>query len=149
MKGQRTVIGFGFAVIPLVLITALWVGAFVFWIVVIVEVAKIPDMQFRAAGSEKIVWLLIVILAGIIGSLVWWFAKRDGRVASRGQRPATAARLVPGGCHWNPALVGRIQMDRHPSFPSSHPVAGSRVTNRRAGRLNERSSTHSSGGFPQ
>jgi Protein of unknown function (DUF2510) len=56
---------------------AIWIAAFVYWIVVIVEVAKIPDPQFRAAGSEKIVWLLIVILGGIIGSLVWRFAKRD------------------------------------------------------------------------
>ena len=64
-----------FAWIPL-LFTLLWVGAVVFWIVIIVEVAKIPDMQFRAAGGEKLVWLLIVIFGGIIGSIVWVAAKR-------------------------------------------------------------------------
>jgi Protein of unknown function (DUF2510) len=62
--------------IPL-LFFAIWVAAFVYWIVVIVEVSRIPDSQFRATGSEKLVWLLIVILGGIIGSLVWRFAKRD------------------------------------------------------------------------
>ena len=61
-----------------ILFLAIWVAAVVYWIVVIVEVAKIPDLQFRAAGSEKIVWLLIVILGGVIGSLVWRFAKREG-----------------------------------------------------------------------
>ena len=65
-----------FLLFPIVFL-AIWIAAFVYWIVVIVEVAKIPDLQFRAAGSEKIVWLLIVILGGIIGSLVWRFAKRD------------------------------------------------------------------------
>jgi hypothetical protein len=91
------VIGFGFAVIPLLLFSALWVGAFVFWIVVIVEVAKIPDMQFRAAGSEKIVWLLIVILAGIIGSLVWWFAKRDDVLRRAGSVPPPPPGWYPEG----------------------------------------------------
>jgi hypothetical protein len=76
----------GFLWIPL-LFFALWVAAFVVWIVVIVEVAKIPDAQFRASGSEKIVWLLIVILGGIIGSLVWLFAKRDEVLGSSGTLP--------------------------------------------------------------
>jgi hypothetical protein len=78
MGGPFQSSGFGitFLWIPL-LFFAIWVAAFVVWIVVIVEVAKIPDAQFRASGSEKIVWLLIVILGGIIGSLVWLFAKRD------------------------------------------------------------------------
>lgn len=72
--------------IPL-LFFALWVAAIVVWIVVIVEVAKIPDAQFRASGSEKIVWLLIVILGGIIGSLVWLFAKREEVRRSSGTLP--------------------------------------------------------------
>jgi hypothetical protein len=86
--------GVTFLWFPLLLF-AIWVAAFVYWIVVIVEVAKIPDSQFRAAGSEKIVWLLIVILAGIIGSLVWRFAKRDEML-----RYAGAASPPPPG--WYP-----------------------------------------------
>ena len=65
-----------FLFVPLAFVL-LWVAALVYWIVAIVEVARIPDWRFRAVGSEKIVWLLIVILAGIIGALVWRFAKRD------------------------------------------------------------------------
>ena len=79
---------FPFAILwfPIVFL-AIWVAAVVYWIVVIVEVAKIPDLQFRAAGSEKIVWLLIVILLGIIGSLVWRFAKRDDVLRHAGVVP--------------------------------------------------------------
>ena len=79
-----------------ILFIGLWVAAFVYWIVAIVEVAKIPDAQFRATGSEKIVWLLIVILGGIIGALVWRFAKRDD-VSATGRGAAASPWLVPRG----------------------------------------------------
>lgn len=35
---------------------ALWVAAAVSWILAILEVARIPDIQYRAAGSEKLTW---------------------------------------------------------------------------------------------
>ena|SRR5579862_7216339 len=75
----------------------LWVAAFVYWVVVIVEVAKIPDVQFRAAGSEKIVWLLIVVLGGIIGSLVWLFAKRAEVMRRAGAIPPPPPGWYPEG----------------------------------------------------
>jgi hypothetical protein len=90
------VIGYGVLWIPLFFVV-LWVAALVYWIVVIVEVAKIPDMQFRAAGSEKIVWLLIVILGGIIGSFVWRFAKRDEVVRYGGAIPPPPPGWYPEG----------------------------------------------------
>ena len=114
-------IGYGVLWIPFFF--AIWVAAFVYWIVVIVEVAKIPDVQFRAAGSEKIVWMLIVILGGIIGSLVWRFAKRDEVMRYRGTDPATAAGLVSGRCHWDASLVGWLPVDGHPPLPAAHVVA--------------------------
>ena len=117
-------VGYTFLVFPIVF-GLIWIAAVVYWIVVIVEVSKIPDMQFRAIGSEKVVWLLIVILGGIIGSLVWTFAKRDEVMRSARRDSAAAARLVSRGSHGNASLVGRLPVDRHPSFPSSDRVAGS------------------------
>ncbi len=73
----------------------LWIAAVVFWIYCIVEVARIPDAQFRAAGSEKIVWLLIVILTQAIGSLVWWFAKRTDVLAAAGRIPTPPPGWYP------------------------------------------------------
>ncbi len=55
---------------------AVSIGAFVFWILKIVEVAGLPDHQYRAAGTEKLTWVLVVVLAGAIGALVWQLAKR-------------------------------------------------------------------------
>lgn len=87
------------------LIVALWVASVVYWIIAIVEVAKTPDWQFRAVGSEKIVWLLIAILGGIIGALVWRFAKRDQVLAAgRGSVPPPPPGWYPepgfGSMRW-------------------------------------------------
>ena len=98
MGGPIQAGGFGltFLWVPLLFI-ALWIAAFVFWIVIIVEVARIPDMQFRAVGSEKLVWLLIVILGGIIGSLVWVFAKRGEVLRHAGVIPPPPPGWYPEG----------------------------------------------------
>jgi hypothetical protein len=77
------------------LFAAVWVAALVYWILAIVEVARIPEQQFRAAGSEKTLWLLVVILAGIIGALIWRFAKRNDVRAAAGRVPAPPPGWYP------------------------------------------------------
>ena len=82
---------------------ALWLAAIVFWIICIVEVVKIPDHQFKAAGTEKIIWLLVVILLGIIGALVWRFVKRNDVLAAEGRMPEvgpTPAASVGPAAGW-------------------------------------------------
>lgn len=75
--GPALLLLFGFAV--------LWIAGMVFWIVKLVEVAQIPDPQFTAAGQSKVVWILIVVLLGAVGALVWQFAARDGVLAAAGR----------------------------------------------------------------
>lgn len=62
------------------LMAALTVG----WIVALVEVVKIPDSQYRAAGTDKTTWILVVLLAQIIGAAIWYFAKRKDVLAAAG-----------------------------------------------------------------
>ncbi len=69
-----------------------WIFGFVFWVLKIVEVARIPEQQFRAAQSEKVTWVLIVVLAGLIGALVWQFAKRDAVLGIASAARPTRAR---------------------------------------------------------
>ncbi len=64
-----------------------WAAMLVFWIFALVDVVRIPEQQFRVAGTEKTVWVLIVVLAQIIGALVWWFAKRRDVRAAAGWIP--------------------------------------------------------------
>jgi cell division protein FtsX len=61
-----------------------WVAATGLWIVSIVEVARIPSEQFRAAGTQKTSWVLVVVLAGVIGGLIWWLVKREEIAAAPG-----------------------------------------------------------------
>ncbi|HLI55939.1 MAG TPA: hypothetical protein VKY26_02785, partial [Actinomycetota bacterium] len=48
---------------------AVLLGGMVWWIITIVEVARIPEPQYRAAGTEKLTWVLIVALLQWIGTI--------------------------------------------------------------------------------
>jgi hypothetical protein len=94
-------LGVGFVFL---LFFALWAAALVYWIVALVEVVRIPEPQFRTAGTDKTMWILIVVLAGIVGALVWYFAKRDEVRAAAGRIPAPPPGWYPepagGGMRW-------------------------------------------------
>lgn len=75
------------AVVLPVLFVGLWVAALVIWIRSMIEVARTPDYQFRAAGTDKTAWILVVVLAGIVGALIWRFTKRDAVRAASGYLP--------------------------------------------------------------
>ncbi|MCC6225326.1 MAG: PLDc N-terminal domain-containing protein [Microthrixaceae bacterium] len=77
-------------------------GSMVLWIVALVEVARIPEHQFRAANTEKMVWVLVVALTQWIGALIWWFAKRQDVLAAAG-----AALPPPPGWYPGPDGVPR------------------------------------------
>jgi hypothetical protein len=66
---------------------AIWVAAFVFWILKIIEVARIPEAQFRAVGTDKTLWVVVVVIAQVIGALIWQFAKRADVLAAAGRVP--------------------------------------------------------------
>ena len=80
------------------------IAGFVFWIVKLVEIIRIPDHQFRAAGTEKVMWILLVALAGWIGALIWQFAKRDEVRAMAGVAPP-----IPPGWYPDPTAFGTLR----------------------------------------
>ena len=51
------------------LIIVVGILSFIFWIFMIVDVAKRDFKQ----ENDKILWILVVILAGIIGALIYYF----------------------------------------------------------------------------
>lgn len=83
-------VGIFFALFFLVFVGA-FIAAMVFWILAIVEVARIPEHQFRAAGTDKTMWVLVVVLAQFIGALVWYLAKRRDVKAGAGIIPPPPA----------------------------------------------------------
>ena len=60
------VVSFLAAFLPLFLIGVLF---FIFWIIMIVDAAK----RKFAESNDKIVWILVLVLVGWIGALVYYF----------------------------------------------------------------------------
>ncbi len=52
-----------------------------FWIWMIVDVAT----KEPASDSNKIIWILVVVLAGWVGAAVYYFARRPERIRLYGQ----------------------------------------------------------------
>lgn len=56
----------------------------VYWVIALVEVCRIPDGQYRAAGQEKITWILLLVLLHLIGAVAWAFGPRKRVLAAAG-----------------------------------------------------------------
>lgn len=67
----------GLAGIWICFVVVLWLAGiflFVVWIIMLVDCAKRDNSEFPNAGeSTKTMWLLIVILAGGVGSIIYYF----------------------------------------------------------------------------
>jgi hypothetical protein len=86
-------------------ITVISIAMTGYWIVAIVEVARIPGWQFDAAGASKTAWVLVVIFLGIFGALLWLFLRRSYVLAAAefDPGPEAAADFYPvpgGGLQW-------------------------------------------------
>ncbi len=64
----------------LLLLFFLAVTALTFWISMIVECATKEPSQ----GNDKIVWILIIIFAQLIGALIYYFVRRPQRISQYG-----------------------------------------------------------------
>ncbi|NNL68475.1 MAG: hypothetical protein HKO70_00760, partial [Acidimicrobiia bacterium] len=65
------------------LILIFGVGGFVLWIWSIIDAVQRPDAQWERAGQTKLVWILILIFLGFLGSLIYLFAARPQLEAAR------------------------------------------------------------------
>jgi nitrate reductase gamma subunit len=70
----------------------LLIGAFGFWIWMIIDCAT----NEPSTGNDKVVWILIILFTHIIGALIYYFARRRQRRFAEWQK------------HW------LIEQQRHP-----------------------------------
>jgi hypothetical protein len=42
-----------------------------FWVWALVDLLRRPDAQWEVAGQSKVVWLLVLVLAGTLGALLY------------------------------------------------------------------------------
>ena len=62
--------------ILIIVALALLLASIGFWIYTIVDIVK---SKFQDE-TTKIIWLLVVVLIGVLGSLIYWIFGRSGRV---------------------------------------------------------------------
>ena len=57
------------------------VGGSVLWIWMIVDCAT----NEPAEGNEKIVWILVIVFAHLLGALIYWLVRRPERIRQYGK----------------------------------------------------------------
>jgi hypothetical protein len=99
--------GAGFAFF-FVILAGLAIAGFVLMIVSLVDILKRPDWQWKLAGQEKVLWIVLVLVvnAFAIVSLIYWFNIRRRLIAV--EEAAAAGQygpgyMTPGG--WQPAAA--------------------------------------------
>ena len=60
---------------------AIGIGGTILWIWMLVECATKEPSE----GNDKILWILVILLAGWIGALIYFLARRPKRRAAFGQ----------------------------------------------------------------
>jgi len=71
---DSTGVGIGIAVF-FILWVVIGIGSLVMLIVALIDIVKRPEWQWKLAGQEKVLWLLLVILVNFLAipSLIYWF----------------------------------------------------------------------------
>src|ERR1019366_5165118 len=97
----------GAAIAALVIVYVVVIlGSLAMMVVAIVDMARRPEWQWKLAGQERILWLLLVILINVLAipSLIYWFHVRPKltpveQAAARGEYGAghlTSSGWAPG-----------------------------------------------------
>ncbi len=61
----------------------------ILWVVALIDCVKHDDRTYQAVGSSKPTWILVVVLLGGLGALIYWFSMRAKlRAAASGVQPA-------------------------------------------------------------
>lgn len=53
-----------------------WIVLFGVWLWGLIDAARRPDQAFQAAGSSKVLWIVLIVLLGTLGSLIYLLAIR-------------------------------------------------------------------------
>jgi hypothetical protein len=77
--GMAMISMFPFVLMPMML--ALGVGLTAFWIWMLIDCATNEPSE----GSDKVVWILVIVLTHWIGALIYLLARRPQRIQSYGR----------------------------------------------------------------
>jgi hypothetical protein len=71
----------GFEIVILLPMLALGLGAFILWIWALVDCISNEPSE----GNDKIIWILVIVLANWIGALIYLIVRRPQRRAALGR----------------------------------------------------------------
>lgn len=54
----------------LLLVLAISVGMFAWWLVMLIEALRVPAVRWSAAGQSQLLHVLLMVFLGVIGTLV-------------------------------------------------------------------------------
>lgn len=79
---SNTGLGVGIAILILIWFVVV-IGSLVMMIVALVDIVRRPEWQWKLAGQEKVLWLILVILINFLAipSLIYWFNIRTKLIA--------------------------------------------------------------------
>jgi hypothetical protein len=63
-------------------ILVLALGLAALWIWSLVDALRISDQRWAAAGQNKVLWLVLIVLLGLLGSLLYVLMPRKALVAT-------------------------------------------------------------------
>ena len=69
-------IGFGIVTGLVLLLMLLALAATVAWIVYLIEAVQMPDAQWQAAGQNKLLHIVLMVVLGVIGTIIYFVTAR-------------------------------------------------------------------------
>jgi Protein of unknown function (DUF2510) len=101
-------------------------GSLAFLVVSLVDMAKRPDWQWKLAGQEKVLWIVLVVLLNFLAvvSFIYWFNIRKKLIAV--ERAAGAGQFGPGLMTYGGWAPGPPPAFATVVPPSWHPDPGGR-----------------------
>lgn len=64
------------------------IAGFVIWIYALVDAIKVPDDSMYQSGN-KLIWVIVILLAQIVGALIYLAAGKPIRAGTRRRPPQT------------------------------------------------------------
>jgi polyferredoxin len=65
-----------FFILMTIAFLALGIGLTVWWVVVLIEALKVPDAQWDAARQNRLLYLVLMIVLGVVGTLAYVLVAR-------------------------------------------------------------------------
>lgn len=128
-----------------VVVFLIGLGSFAVWIWGLIDAATRPDWIYRRTGSSKVLWIVLIVLLGVVGSAIYLLAIRPKLIDSQmpamtsgwdvpsppppiSSQPSYGPQGNPGPAAWVPDPTGRYQYRWWDGYSYTNQVATSGIS---------------------